>query len=207
MDKRQKLTLIVALMILVLILDQALKFYVKTSFPLDGGFRMLGLDWAQIKFTENYGMAFGMELGGKTGKILLGVFRILAGSGLLYYTFKSLKEDKRFSFVISLALITAGAIGNIIDGLFYGVLFSRSTNITTAEFLPEEGGYSTFFDGHVVDMLYFPIIETHWPEWMPFVGGELFKFNNYIFNLADLSITIGVIWIILLGAFSKKFTL
>lgn len=207
MDNRRKFTFILLLMIGVLILDQALKFYVKTSFPLDGGFKILGLDWAQIKFTENYGMAFGLELGGKVGKVLLGVFRILAGSGLLYYTYKSLLDNKRFSFVISLALITAGAIGNIIDGLFYGVIFSKSTTLTTAGFLSEKGGYSSFFDGHVVDMLYFPIIETHWPDWIPFVGGELFKFNNYIFNLADLSITIGVVWIIFLGAFSKKFSL
>ncbi|MBT8276768.1 MAG: lipoprotein signal peptidase [Bacteroidia bacterium] len=207
MIHRRKMLYIGLLIAAVLIIDQALKFYVKTSFPLDGGFKMLGLDWAQIKFTENYGMAFGLELGGKAGKIILGVFRILAGSGLLYYTYKSLIQEKRFSFVVSLALITAGAIGNIIDGLFYGVIFSESTGNTTAEFLPKEGGYSTFFDGHVVDMFYFPIIETYWPDWVPFVGGELFKFNNYIFNFADLSITIGVVWIILLGAFSKKFSL
>jgi len=207
MNHRRKMMIIGILILVVLIVDQALKFYVKTTFPLDGGFRMLGLDWAQIKFTENYGMAFGLELGGKAGKIILGVFRIIAGSGLLYYTYSSLRQDKRFSFVISLALITAGAIGNIIDGLFYGVIFSESTTITTASFMPEEGGYSTFFDGHVVDMFYFPIIETYWPEWVPFVGGELFKFNNYIFNFADLSITVGVIWIIFLGAFSKKFSL
>lgn len=207
MNQRRKLLYMGLLIAAILILDQALKFYVKTSFTLDGGFNMLGLDWAQIKFTENYGMAFGLELGGKAGKIILGVFRILAGSGLLYYTYKSLVDEKRFSFVISLALITAGALGNIIDGLFYGVIFSESTRNTIATFLPEDGGYSTFFDGHVVDMFYFPIIETHWPDWVPFIGGELFEFNNYIFNFADLSITVGVIWIVFLGAFSKKFSL
>ncbi|MCW5518566.1 lipoprotein signal peptidase [Aureitalea sp. L0-47] len=207
MNNKRKTLSIGLLIALVLILDQAIKFYVKTSYPLDGGFNMFGLDWAQIKFTENYGMAFGLEFGGRAGKIFLGVFRILAGSGLLYYTFKSLKDDKRFSFVISLALITAGAIGNIIDGLIYGVIFSRSTTQTVAEFLPEDGGYSSFFDGHVVDMFYFPIIDTYWPDWVPWVGGEVFRFNNYIFNFADLSITIGVIWIIFLGAFSKKFSL
>jgi signal peptidase II len=207
MDYRRKLSYVLIILFGVLVLDQLLKFYVKTSFPLDGGFEIFGLNWAQIKFTENYGMGFGLEVGGKVGKLVLGIFRILAGTGLLYYTIKSVKEDKKFAFVISLALITAGAIGNIIDGLFYGVLFSESTTLTTAKFLSEEGGYSSFFDGHVVDMLYFPIIETHWPEWVPLVGGELFKFNNYIFNLADLSITIGVLWIIFLGAFSKKFSL
>jgi len=204
MNQKRKLIYITLLIVLVIVIDQALKFYIKTTYPLGGGFEIMGLSWAQIKFTENYGMAFGMEFGGKMGKMVLGVFRLLAGAGLFYYTYISLLGGKKKSFVISLALITAGAIGNIIDGLLYGVLFSKSTNITTAQFLPAEGGYSSFFDGHVVDMLYFPIIEAWWPDWMPFVGGELFEFNKYIFNIADLSISIGIIAIVISGVFAKK---
>ncbi len=204
MNQKRKLIFIFLLVVSVILIDQALKFYIKTTFPLGGGFEIMGLSWAQIKFTENYGMAFGMEFGGKTGKMALGIFRMLAGTALVYYTYKSIVIGKRKSFVISLALITSGAIGNIIDGLFYGVIFSKSTNITTAKFLPAEGGYSSFFDGHVVDMLYFPIIEAWWPNWVPFVGGTLFEFNRYIFNIADLSITIGAIAIILSNLFLKE---
>lgn len=204
MNHKRKLIFIILLVVSVILIDQALKFYIKTTLPLGGGFEIMGLTWAQIKFTENYGMAFGIEFGGKIGKMALGIFRIFAGAALFYYTYKSVVSGKTKSFVISLALITGGAIGNIIDGLFYGVLFSKSTNITTAKFLPAEGGYSSFFDGHVVDMLYFPIIEAWWPDWIPFIGGTLFEFNRYIFNLADLSITIGLIAIIISGVFLKK---
>lgn len=200
----RNLVFVTILIVIVILIDQIVKFYVKTTYPIGGGFEIFGLSWAQIKFTENYGMAFGMEFGGKTGKILLGVFRIVAGAALLYYTYTSAMAKRSRAFVVSLALITAGAIGNIIDGLFYGVIFSESTNNTVAEFMPSEGGYSSFFDGHVVDMMYFPIIETWWPEWVPVVGGQLFEFNKYIFNLADLAITMGVIGIIILGFFGKK---
>jgi signal peptidase II len=113
-------------------------------------------------------------------------------------------NSKSKSFVIFLALITAGAIGNIIDGMFYGMLFSESTFKDVAILLPESGGYSSFLDGHVVDMLYFPIIDTWWPEWVPFIGGQIFEFNKYIFNLADLSITVGVFGIIVLEGFLRK---
>lgn len=195
---------VVAIILLVIFLDQALKFYVKTNFALGDGFEMLGLNWAQIKFTENYGMAFGMEFGGQAGKIALSVFRVIAGGVLMYYTIKTARSVSKNNLVFSLALITAGAIGNVIDGLFYGLIFSESTGTKVASFLGSEGGYSSLFDGHVVDMLYFPLIDTTWPEWMPFFGGESFEFNRYIFNLADLYITIGVIAMIFIGFTSKK---
>ncbi len=204
MNNSQRVKWVVVLILGILILDQVLKFYVKTNFELGGGFSILGLDWAQIKFTENYGMAFGMEFGGTIGKIILSIFRVLAGGVLMYYTIKTARNVSKNSIVFSLGLITAGAIGNVIDGLLYGILFSESTPSKTAQFLGPEGGYSSIFEGHVVDMLYFPIIDTTWPEWLPFIGGEGFAFNRYIFNLADLYITVGVIAIIIIGFRSKK---
>lgn len=204
MNNSQRVKWVIALILVVLVLDQALKFYVKTNFALGEGFLIFGLDWAQIKFTENYGMAFGMEFGGSAGKIALSIFRVIAGGVLMYYTIKTARSVSQNSIVYSLGLITAGAIGNVIDGLFYGILFSESTPSKTATFLGPEGGYSSLFDGHVVDMLYFPMIDTTWPEWMPFVGGGSFEFNRYIFNLADLYITVGVIAIIVIGFRSKK---
>ena len=200
----KRVKFIMLLVLLVVALDQLLKFYIKTNYALGDGFNLLGLSWAQIKFTENYGMAFGFEFGGKLGKIALGGIRFLAGLALLYYTYVTALNNNKKTFAIFLALITAGAIGNIIDGMFYGMLFSESTFQDVAVFLPESGGYSSFLDGHVVDMLYFPIIETWWPEWVPFLGGQLFEFNKYIFNLADLSITVGVFGIIVIEGFLRK---
>lgn len=204
LKRTKRVYFIILLILFVIALDQLFKFYVKTNFTLGEGFHILGLSWAQIKFTENYGMAFGFEFGGKLGKFALGGIRFLAGLVLLYFTYMSALNNKSKSFVIFLALITAGAIGNIIDGMFYGIIFSESTFQNVAIFLPESGGYSSFLDGHVVDMLYFPIIETSWPQWIPVLGGQLFEFNKYIFNLADLSITVGVFGIIVIEGFRKK---
>jgi signal peptidase II len=202
--RSKRVDIIILLILFIITLDQLLKFYVKTNFALGDGFNILGLSWAQIKFTENYGMAFGFEFGGKLGKFALGGIRFLAGLVLLYFTYVSALNNKSKWFVFFLAFITAGAIGNIIDGMFYGILFSESTVQDIASFLPQGGGYSVFLDGHVVDMFYFPIIETTWPQWIPILGGQLFEFNRYIFNLADLSITVGVFGIIVLEGFRKK---
>ncbi|MEN1784313.1 MAG: lipoprotein signal peptidase [Bacteroidota bacterium] len=194
---------ILGLIILILLLDQVVKFYVKTTFTLGDGIKMFGLDWAQIRFVENYGAAFGMELGGKVGKYILTVFRLVAGGMLFWFTYDQFLKNKGRFFVISLAMITAGAFGNIIDGLFYGVLFSDSSQ-GVAEFLPSAGGYSTFFDGYVVDMFYFPIIDTHWPEWVPKYGGRRLIFNQFIFNVADVAITTGTLGIVFASFRSKK---
>lgn len=163
-------------------------------------FNVLG-DWFIIHFTENNGMAFGLEFAGQYGKLFLTLFRIFAVGGLFWYIYDLHKKQAHQGFIISMALITAGALGNIIDSVFYGVCFSDSLN-NIATFMPEEGGYAPLFYGRVVDMLYFPIIEGFFPEWFPIWGGEHFLFFRPVFNIADSSITIGVALIIL---FNKRF--
>ena len=197
--------LVIAIVVGVLILDQWLKIYVKTSIPYGSGFDILGLSWAKIHFIENEGMAFGFEFGGKIGKLLLSIFRILMVGFLIYLIRGLIHAKESVGLIISFALIIAGAIGNIIDSAFYGLIFSESSfHGGLAEMFPAEGGYAGFLYGRVVDMLYFPLIDTHWPEWMPLVGGDRFQFFRPVFNLADTAISTGVISILL---FHRKFFL
>jgi len=163
-------------------------------------YKILG-NWFIIHFTENNGMAFGMELEGQYGKLLLSSFRILAVGAIGWYLFDITKKKMPTGLIASVALIFAGAIGNILDSVFYGVLFSDS-DFQTATFLPEGGGYAGWLHGRVVDMFYFPIIEGHFPDWFPFWGSEEFVFFRPVFNVADSSITIGVLLIVL---FQKRF--
>jgi signal peptidase II len=175
---------------LVLLIDQLIKIYVKTHFFLGEEVHVAG-NWFILHFTENNGMAYGMEFGGQFGKLFLSAFRIFAVAGIGWYmwTLTQKKEDKLY--IICIALIFAGALGNIIDSAFYGVLFSDS-NYEIAQFMPSEGGYSTFLHGKVVDMLYFPVIEGHFPSWFPFWGSEEFLFFRPVFNFADFSISVAV---------------
>lgn len=166
---------------------------------LGSGFPVFG-DWFQIHFIENKGMAFGMEFGGDWGKIALTLFRIIAGLGIAYYLFKMTKEAHK-GFRICVALILAGAVGNVLDSIFYGVIFSDSFN-QIATFMPEEGGYAPFLQGWVVDMLWFPLLEGNFPEWLPIWGGEHFLFFRPVFNIADASISIGIALIFI---FNKRF--
>lgn len=185
---------------LVLLIDQLIKVYVKTHFYLGEEVHVAG-NWFIIHFTENNGMAYGMEFGGKFGKLILSVFRIVAIGGIGWYLWDLTKKNEDKLYIFCISLIFAGALGNIIDSAFYGILFSDS-NYEIAKFLPEEGGYSSFLHGKVVDMFYFPVIEGHFPSWFPIWGTEEFIFFRPVFNFADFSISLGVGLIIL---YQKRF--
>jgi len=180
---------------LILIVDQVFKFWIKTNMTLGQEFHILG-EWFILHFTENEGMAFGFSFGGEFGKLVLSLFRIIAVVIIFFYLRDIIRKKEHPGLIISISLILAGAIGNIIDSAVYGLIFSNSSYHTVATFLPEEGGYGTFLHGKVVDMLYFPIIEGHYPEWFPFWGGEDFIFFRPVFNIADSSITTGVMILI-----------
>jgi len=161
-------------------------------------FSMFGTDWALVHFVENPGMAFGITLGGSYGKLFLSLFRIVAVGFLGYYIKILIDAKSNFGLLASFALILAGALGNIIDSAFYGLIFSESPyHGGLAEIFPEGGGYESFLYGKVVDMLYFPMFSGYFPDWMPFWGGEHFLFFKPVFNIADASITIGVLNILL----------
>ena len=193
MSTRSKLAFFI---ISLLIIDQAVKIWIKTHMMIGQDFSVLG-DWFKILFVENNGMAFGMELGaGKWAKTILSLFRIVAVFGIGWYILKLIKEKAPLGVLFSFALIFCGAIGNIIDSLFYGMIFNDS-HYQVATLFPPEGGYSSFLHGRVVDMLYFPLIKGQFPSWFPFWGGEDFLFFRPVFNLADSYITIGVCILIL----------
>ncbi len=185
----------------VLLLDQGSKFWVKTHMFTGEEYRIF--DWFLIHFTENNGMAFGFEFGGTVGKAFLSIFRIVASIGIGWYLLSLIKKNAHFGIITCFSLIFAGAVGNIIDSTFYGVLFSDDIN-SLSHFSLSEGGYSGLLHGRVVDMLYFPIVNSQFPSWFPFFGGESFQFFRPIFNIADSSITIGVL---LFMFFQKKFTM
>lgn len=187
------------LVFVLVFLDQFIKIYIKLNYPLGEVTRFA--DWFIIHFTENPGMAFGMEWGGKTGKLALSLFRILASIAGIYYVYYILKKKYHFLYIISIGLILAGTIGNILDSVFYGVLFTESTEWSVSKWAGPEGGYAGWLEGHVVDMFYFPIISGYYPSWVPFVGGEDFLFFRFIFNLADACISVGVF---ILFVFQKK---
>lgn len=172
----------------VLIVDQCIKVWVKTHLYWHESIRVA--DWFYILFTENIGMAFGLEI---IGKIFLTSFRILAVVVIGWLLYRFVRQGAKTGFIVCVSLILSGALGNIVDSVCYGVLFSESTHSQIASFMPEGGGYAPLFYGKVVDMFYFPIIDTYWPAWMPFVGGERFIFFSPIFNFADAAISCGVI--------------
>lgn len=194
--KKSKGRYILLIIFLILIADQALKFWVKTHMAIGDEFRVLG-NWFLFHFVENPGMAFGFEFGGEYGKIALSIFRIVAVTIIGWYLFRlNKKGETSFGFRVSVALIFTGALGNIIDSAFYGMIFSHSYG-QIATFLPEGGGYGTFLHGKVVDMFYFPLIEGTYPEWFPFWGGQEFIFFRPVFNIADSAITVGIFSILL----------
>ena len=178
----------------LVIADQILKFWIKTNMFLGQEFKIF--DWFIIHFTENNGMAFGLEFGGDTGKIILSLFRIVVVLWGIYYVNELSKRALPNGVLVSLGLVIGGAIGNIIDGVFYGVLFNDSYN-QIAEFLPPTGGYESLLKGRVVDMFYFPLINTHLPDWLPIFANKHFIFFRPVFNLADAGISVGMILLIL----------
>lgn len=179
------------IIVLVLLVDQVSKIWIKTNMYLGQEYQVFG-DWFIIHFTENNGMAFGLEFAGEYGKLFLSVFRVFAVGFIGWYLFRFIKEKAPASLIISLSLVFAGALGNIIDSAFYGLIFDDSLS-QVAGFMPEEGGYAGFLHGRVVDMLYFPVIEGHFPEWFPIWANEHFLFFRPVFNIADSAITIGVL--------------
>lgn len=205
MRLQYKVTLLIAI---ILIADQIIKVIVKTNMHLGESIPVFG-NWFIIHFIENKGMAFGMTFGGDTGKVILTSFRIVAVTLLILFIRQMIKKGAPTGFILAMGLITAGAAGNIIDSMFYGMIFSESTfpnpmmqttGIATA--FPEGGGYSSFFHGSVVDWAYFPVIKGSWPDWFPGKGGQSFIFFRPVFNLADSAITIGVFWVLL---FQRRF--
>lgn len=187
--------LIILIILLVLLADQVLKIWIKTHMMEGQEYRIMG-DWFIIHFIENNGMAFGLEFAGKLGKYFLSIFRIAAVTFIGIYISRIIKKEVPVGFVIAVALIFAGAVGNIIDSLFYGLIFDHS-KFQVAQFLPEGGGYAGFLQGKVVDMFYFPIIKGHWPSWSPINASERFIFFRPVFNIADSAITSGMFMIIL----------
>lgn len=184
----------IAIILAVLIIDQIVKVIVKTNMYLGEDIEIF--PWFHILFVENNGMAFGMEV---ISKLFLSVFRIVAVIAIGYYLYKLTKNVKiKTGYIVSIAMVLAGALGNIIDSLFYGLIFNTPSGFEVATLLPEGGGYGSFLHGKVVDMLYFPLVEFNWPNWMPVVGGEYFLFFSPVFNIADSFISIGVILIVLL---------
>lgn len=180
----------------VVLADQLLKFWIKLNMSMGQEFQILG-DWFIVHFTENNGMAFGLEFGGETGKLILTLFRIAAVCGIAYGVIYLIQKKYHRGLILNISLILAGAIGNIIDSTFYGLLFSESSYYEPAKLFPPEGGYSGLFHGKVVDMFYFPIINTILPNWVPFWGGEDFVFFRPVFNIADAAISIGVVLILI----------
>ena len=178
------------LIILVLLADQVSKILIKTSMTLGQEISIIG-DRVLIHFTENNGMAFGYEIGGEYGKIILSIFRIIAVGGIIWYVRHLIVTGAPRGLVLSVSLILAGAIGNIIDSAFYGMIFTESF-FSKAKVFPEGGGYAPFLHGRVVDMLYFPVLQGNWPDWVPWRGGEPFIFFRPVFNIADSAITTGV---------------
>ena len=186
---------------IVLLADQVLKVWVKTHMTLGEEISVAG-DWFIIHFTENEGMAFGMTLGGGYGKLILSIFRILAVILIGWYLIYLCRTSASRGFIFSVSLVFVGALGNIVDSVFYAMLFSQSSFHTIATFLPEGGGYGGILHGKVVDMFYFPILYGSYPDWVPVKGGDPFIFFRPVFNVADSAITTGVITLIV---FQRRF--
>ena len=206
--KRWHVALIIAVIILV---DQALKIWIKTNHDTGEVTRVFGLDWFRLHFIENPGMAWGWKFGNETGKMILTLFRLAAVIFGTWYLGRIVKQKYKRGFIICASLIYAGALGNLIDSMFYGMIFDKGLHYDAAinDYIGYSGiarfsndGYSSFLHGSVVDMLYFPMVDGNFPKWMPWIGGDEFEFFGPIFNIADASISIGVITLLV---FQQRF--
>jgi signal peptidase II len=209
-----KLRTVLFIVLIIIVADQSLKIWVKTHMPIshsvypyetpisryDDGIKVMGEKF-QIYFVENEGMAWGWQFGGDWGKTALTIFRMIAVVFGMFYIQSIIRKKYHKGFIICVALVFAGALGNLIDSMFYGLIFAKSTVDSIARIFPLHG-YAGFLHGRVVDMLYFPIIRSHYPRWVPFLNGQDFEFFSPVFNIADASISIGVITILL---FQRRF--
>lgn len=192
-NKTFKAWMAVAIVVAILLIDQIIKIEVKTNMTLGEAKRVT--DWFYIEFIENNGMAYGMKF---INKLVLSLFRLFAIGFIGYYLAKIIKKDVApLGSIVLIAMVLAGAAGNLIDCLFYGLIFDASTPFTVSQFVPFGEGYSTFLHGKVVDMFYFPIIQTTWPEWVPYFGGSEYVFFSPVFNFADACISVGVVALLL----------
>ena len=203
---------IIAITFLILLIDQFSKIYVKTHFYLGESINVFGLDWFKLTFVENPGMSYGLHFGGLWGKYALIILRIALAIGMVVLFKKWLREGASNYLIIPMAMIFAGAIGNVFDGIFYGVIFDSGTfyDVASERWIDYGGvskltafgdGYSDLMKGCVVDMLHFPLVDTTWPDWVPIFGGNRIEFFKYIFNVADSSITVGALFLYI---FRKK---
>lgn len=194
----------ILVIILVLLIDQISKVYIKTHFSLHQEVSVFS--WFRIIFVENKGMAWGFELPGSYGKLILTLFRLIAISGIGYWLYDSVRKNSSWILTFCIALIFAGAFGNIIDSMLYGIIFNESTFTQVAQFMPEGGGYESIFYGKVVDMIQFQFYDDTLPAWIPFWGGQHFSFFDPVFNIADSAISVGVFLLLIFNkrAFPKR---
>ena len=184
--------LAIILVLVMLVIDQLIKIWVKTNMTLHESLRVA--NWFYISFIENIGMAYGMQIG---SKLVLSLFRVAAISVLGYFIWLQVRKHARTGYVVCLSMVLAGAIGNLLDCMFYGLVFTESTPYYISSLVPFGDGYAPFLMGKVVDMFYFPMIVTTWPQWVPMVGGDEFVFFSPVFNFADSCISVGVVLLFL----------